>query len=78
MVISRVKDNCVRLAVLDEACRWHYHPTSDELFVVAMPLTTADRVLDVTRNAESEKEIAMRRVRTPAIRAAYSGVPTYV
>jgi mannose-6-phosphate isomerase-like protein (cupin superfamily) len=34
MVISRVNDSCLRLAVFDEAYRWHYHPTSDELFVV--------------------------------------------
>jgi mannose-6-phosphate isomerase-like protein (cupin superfamily) len=34
MVINRVNDNCMRLGVLDEAYRWHYHPTSDELFVV--------------------------------------------
>jgi mannose-6-phosphate isomerase-like protein (cupin superfamily) len=34
MVISRVNDSCLRLAVFDEAYRWHYHPTSDELFIV--------------------------------------------
>jgi mannose-6-phosphate isomerase-like protein (cupin superfamily) len=34
MVINRVNDSCLRLAVFDEAYRWHYHPTSDELFVV--------------------------------------------
>ena len=34
MVISRVNDGCLRLAVFDEAYRWHYHPTSDELFIV--------------------------------------------
>jgi mannose-6-phosphate isomerase-like protein (cupin superfamily) len=34
MVISRVNDSCLRLAVFDEAYRWHYHPASDELFVV--------------------------------------------
>jgi mannose-6-phosphate isomerase-like protein (cupin superfamily) len=34
MVINRVNDSCMRLAVFDEAYRWHYHPTSDELFVV--------------------------------------------
>jgi mannose-6-phosphate isomerase-like protein (cupin superfamily) len=34
MVISRVNDSCLRLAVFDEVYRWHYHPTSDELFVV--------------------------------------------
>ena len=34
MVINRVNDSCMRLAVFDEIYRWHYHPTSDELFVV--------------------------------------------
>jgi mannose-6-phosphate isomerase-like protein (cupin superfamily) len=34
MVINRVNDNCLRLAVFDEVYRWHYHPASDELFVV--------------------------------------------
>jgi mannose-6-phosphate isomerase-like protein (cupin superfamily) len=34
IVINRVNDSCMRLAVFDEAYRWHYHPTSDELFVV--------------------------------------------
>jgi len=34
MVISRVNDSCLRLAVFDEEYRWHYHPTSDELFIV--------------------------------------------
>jgi mannose-6-phosphate isomerase-like protein (cupin superfamily) len=34
MVISRVNDSCLRLAVFEEVYRWHYHPTSDELFIV--------------------------------------------
>ena len=34
VVINRVNDSCLRLAVFDEVYRWHYHPTSDELFVV--------------------------------------------
>jgi mannose-6-phosphate isomerase-like protein (cupin superfamily) len=34
VVISRVNDSCLRLAVFDEVYRWHYHPTSDELFIV--------------------------------------------
>ena len=33
-VINRVNDSCLRLAVFEEAYRWHYHPTSDELFIV--------------------------------------------
>ncbi len=34
MVICRANDSCLRLAVFDEAYRWHYHPSSDELFIV--------------------------------------------
>lgn len=34
MVINKVNDSCLRLAVFDEEYRWHYHPTSDELFIV--------------------------------------------
>ena len=34
MVINSVNDSCLRLAVFDEVYRWHFHPTSDELFVV--------------------------------------------
>ena len=34
MVISRVNDSCLRLAVFEEAYRWHFHPSSDELFIV--------------------------------------------
>jgi mannose-6-phosphate isomerase-like protein (cupin superfamily) len=34
MVINRVNDSCLRLAVFDEAYRWHFHPSSDELFIV--------------------------------------------
>lgn len=33
-VIYRVNDSCLRLAVFDEEYRWHYHPQSDELFIV--------------------------------------------
>lgn len=34
LVLNRVNDHCLRLAVFDEAYRWHFHPTSDELFIV--------------------------------------------
>ena len=34
MIINRVNDSCLRLAVFDDVYGWHYHPTSDELFVV--------------------------------------------
>ncbi|HEV8592339.1 MAG TPA: cupin domain-containing protein [Pyrinomonadaceae bacterium] len=33
-VINRVNDSCLRLAVFDGEYRWHYHPKSDELFIV--------------------------------------------
>jgi len=33
-VINRVNGSCLRLAVFDGEYRWHYHPTSDELFIV--------------------------------------------
>ncbi len=33
-VVYRVNDSCLRLAVFNEEYRWHYHPTSDELFIV--------------------------------------------
>ncbi len=34
MVISRVNGSCLRLAVFDGDYVWHYHPKSDELFIV--------------------------------------------
>lgn len=34
LVINRVNDSCLRLAVFDEVYDWHYHPASDELFIV--------------------------------------------
>lgn len=34
MVINRVNDHCLRLAVFNEQYGWHYHPQSDELFIV--------------------------------------------
>ena len=34
MVINRVNGSCLRLAVFDGDFRWHYHPQSDELFIV--------------------------------------------
>lgn len=33
-VINRVNDSCLRLSVLQEQYPWHYHPVSDELFIV--------------------------------------------
>jgi mannose-6-phosphate isomerase-like protein (cupin superfamily) len=34
LVINRVNASCLRLAVFDGEYRWHYHPESDELFIV--------------------------------------------
>jgi mannose-6-phosphate isomerase-like protein (cupin superfamily) len=34
MVMNRVNDSCLRLAVFEGDYRWHYHPSSDELFIV--------------------------------------------
>lgn len=34
LVINRVNDSCLRLAVFEEEYRWHFHPSSDELFLV--------------------------------------------
>src|SRR5262245_30307531 len=34
MVINQVNRSCLRLAVFDDVYDWHYHPTSDELFMV--------------------------------------------
>jgi mannose-6-phosphate isomerase-like protein (cupin superfamily) len=34
IVINQVNDSCLRLAVFEETYRWHFHPTSDELFLV--------------------------------------------
>lgn len=34
IVINRVNTSCLRLAVFDGEYRWHYHPKSDELFIV--------------------------------------------
>ena len=34
MVLNRINDSCLRLAVFEGDYRWHQHPTSDELFIV--------------------------------------------
>lgn len=34
IVLNQVNGSCLRLSVMNEACRWHYHPKSDELFLV--------------------------------------------
>ena len=34
VVINRVNESCLRLATFEGEYRWHFHPDSDELFVV--------------------------------------------
>jgi mannose-6-phosphate isomerase-like protein (cupin superfamily) len=34
MVVNSVNDHCMRLAVFDDVYGWHYHPTSDEMFLI--------------------------------------------
>jgi mannose-6-phosphate isomerase-like protein (cupin superfamily) len=35
LVVNRVNDDCLRLASFEGDYRWHQHPRSDELFLVA-------------------------------------------
>ncbi|MBS0433068.1 MAG: cupin domain-containing protein [Proteobacteria bacterium] len=45
-VLSNVNDDCLRLAVFEGDYRWHYHPDSDELFLVVagrLEIDFADR-----------------------------------
>lgn len=44
VVISRVNSSCLRLAVFEGDYVWHYHPRSDELFVVMEGLLAIDLV----------------------------------
>ena len=34
VVVNRVNESCLRLSAFEGDYRWHFHPTSDELFVV--------------------------------------------
>lgn len=34
LVVYRVNESCLRLAVFNEVFRWHLHPNSDEMFLV--------------------------------------------
>ena len=34
VVINRVNDSCLRLATFEVEYPWHFHPDSDELFIV--------------------------------------------
>ena len=66
MVISRVNDSCLRLAVFDEVYRWHYHPTSDELFIVV----SGCLAIDLADNRELQQSGNLRerltKTQTPA------------
>ena len=33
-ILEAVNDHCLRIAVMQEAYRWHYHNNTDELFIV--------------------------------------------
>ena len=33
-ILENVNDHCLRISVMQEAYRWHYHQNTDELFVV--------------------------------------------
>jgi len=43
-VLSNVNDECLRLAVFEGESRWHQHPDSDELFLVAAGKLQIDMV----------------------------------
>ena len=34
VAINRVNESCLRLSAFEGEYRWHFHPTSDELFIV--------------------------------------------
>ncbi len=33
-ILETINDHCLRIAVMQEAYRWHYHNHTDELFIV--------------------------------------------
>ncbi len=42
VVVNHVNDSCLRLSTFEGDYRWHFHPTSDELFVVVDGLLAID------------------------------------
>ena len=42
LVVYRVNESCLRLAVFNEVFRWHFHPGSDELFLVVEGVLVID------------------------------------
>ncbi|GAC1693687.1 MAG: hypothetical protein PVS2B3_03250 [Steroidobacteraceae bacterium] len=70
MVISRVNESCLRLAVFEEAYRWHYHPTSDEMFITVSGCLAIDLADDrelLLRPWQCVTIPAMARHRTRAV-----------
>lgn len=33
-LLSKVNDHCLRMSVMEGEYEWHYHPNSDELFIM--------------------------------------------
>ncbi len=33
-ILENVNDHCLRMAVMQEEYRWHYHNNTDELFII--------------------------------------------
>jgi mannose-6-phosphate isomerase-like protein (cupin superfamily) len=71
MVINRVNGSCLRLAVFEGEYLWHYHPKSDELFIVVEGCLAIDleggREIRLERPWESVTIPAMTVHRTRAI-----------
>jgi mannose-6-phosphate isomerase-like protein (cupin superfamily) len=44
VVLNRVNDSCLRLATFEVEYRWHFHPDSDELFIVVDGILEIDFV----------------------------------
>jgi mannose-6-phosphate isomerase-like protein (cupin superfamily) len=42
--LNRVNDSCLRLATFEVEYRWHFHPDSDELFIVVDGILEIDFV----------------------------------
>jgi len=52
VVINRVNESCLRLATFEVEYRWHFHPDSDELFIVIDGTLEIDLVGEPTRNLQ--------------------------
>lgn len=42
IVLHKVNGSCLRLAAFEEVYKWHFHPTSDELFIVVSGILAID------------------------------------